>query len=233
MAYQIDDIAMLSYIRDYKKYILPSSTQLELLHKYKESNDIDSRNKLILSSLGLVGTQVAIYKKGNPHIDPDDLFDEGLIALYKAIDKFSFDKNTNFCTFAIIVIRTSILMYLRNRKKDINAIVRLNDTLTNPKNNVVYEVHEILEAGINIEDEVVSSIKMDDDIASIRESINYLTDDELYVIYHRYLLEVPKKQSKVAEMMNVSQSYVSRLEKRALQKMRKYMMEKELQNNGE
>lgn len=232
MAYQIDDIAMLSYIRDYKKYILPSSTQLELLHKYRESNDIDSRNKLILSSLGLVGTQVATYKRGNPHIDPDDLFDEGLLALFKAIDKFSFDKNTNFCTFATIVIRTSILMYLRDHKKEINAQVRLNDTLINPKTNILYEVHEIIEADINIEDDVLSSIKMDDDIATIRESIDYLSDEELYVIYHRYLSEVPVKQIKIAEALNISQSYASRLEKRALLKMRKYMTKKESQNNG-
>lgn len=232
MAYQIDDIAMLSYIRDYKKYILPSSTQLELLHKYRESNDIDSRNKLILSSLGLVGAQVAIYKRGNPHIDPDDLFDEGLLALFKAIDKFSFDKNTNFCTFATIVIRTSILMYLRDHKKEINAQVRLNDILVNPKTNILYEVHEIIEADINIEDDVLSSIKMDDDIATIRESIDYLSDEELYVIYHRYLSEAPVNQIKIAKALNISQSYVSRLEKRALLKMRKYMTEKESQNNG-
>lgn len=231
MAYSIDNIAMLSYIKDYKKYILPSSEQLELLIRYRESNDIDSRNRLILSNIGMVGSQVSIYIKGNPHIDPDELFDEGLLGLFKAIDKFSFDKNTNFNTFATVVVQRNLLMYLRNHKKEIQALTHLNDTLINQKTNVLYEVHEILEADIDIEDDVISSIDMLSDIESIRESMNDLSDTELYVIYHRYLLDEPTKQRELANALGTTQSYVCKVEKRALSKIRKYMMEKESQNN--
>lgn len=231
MAYKIDNITMLNYIRDYKKYMLPSSEQLELLAKYRESNDIDSRNRLILSNIGMVGAQVSIYIKGNPHIDPDDLFDEGLLALFRAIDKFSFDKNTNFNTFATVVVQRKLLMYLRDHKKEIKALTSLNDLLTNQKTNVLYEVHELLEADINIENDVISSIDMIGDIVNMREAMNNLSDTELYVIYHRYLLDKPTKQSEIAKLLGKTQSYICKVEKQALLKIRKYMMEKESQNN--
>lgn len=227
MAYMKDEITMLTYIRDYKEYLLSKDQQLELLAKYKETHDIEIRDKILMSSLGIIGMHVHIYIRGNPHIDPDELFDEGLIAVFRAIDKFSFDKNVNFITFLNIVIRTTFLMYLRRHKNDLKSLIHLDDILVNSKYNEQYEVHEIISSDIDIENEVLSSIEMCRQITNASEAMNLLSDNEAYVIYHRCILDTPISQSKIAEILNISQSYVCRLEKQALKKIREYMMKKE------
>lgn len=192
---------------------LPSDSNLALdsLLKYKEG-DIKERERVILYSIRLVYYIVRKYKN-NPYL-PEDLFSIGLIGLIRAVDTFNIERNSKFSTYACTCINNEILMFLRKSKKN-EVEISLNTTFINKEKQIPLQ-----------------DILIDDNINILLDYEERETKKELLEIIER-LPENEKKviklffgfngricaQREIAEVLNVSQSYTSRLIKKALQKI--------------
>ena len=184
-------------------------------------NNQDAKNCLIEHNLRLV---VYIARKfDNTGINVEDLISIGTIGLIKAINTFKTDKNIKLATYASRCIENEILMYLRRTTK-IKTEVSIDEPL-----NVDWEGNELLLSDIlgtdvdiiyrDIEDEV--------DRQLLNAAINKLNSRERDIIELRFGLKnngVEKTQKEVADMMGISQSYISRLEKKIISRLRKEIM---------
>ncbi len=188
------------------------------------NGDKNVKNKLVEHNLRLV---VHIAKRfANSDIDIDDLISIGTIGLIKAVDKFDPKKQARLATFASTCIENEILMTLRAAKKDIGN-VSLSDSLGSDD-----EGNEMLYSDIiGVDDErIYDQIESVDDIKKMCEMMKTcLTDMERTVLELRYGLKGHTSpngkdgltQQVVADRLNISRSYVSRIETKALNKLAK------------
>ena len=185
------------------------------LQKMKEG-DNNARNILIERNLRLVAHIAKKYSSTN--IDQDDLISIGSIGLIKGINSFNIDKNFKLATYIAKCIENEILMYLRSNKKR-GADVYLNEPIGKDKDDNEVTLQEVLENNDrNVEDEVDLKLK----IKQLYEKMkNILKDREKLIIELRFGLngDRPKTQKEIAKMMNISRSYVSRIESKAISKL--------------
>ena len=184
--------------------------------------DLDARNKLIEHNLRLVAHIAKKYSWAN--IDQDDLISIGTIGLIKGINSFNVDKNIKLATYTARCIENEILMFLRSSKKT-NAEVYLNEPIGKDKDDNVVTLQEILENNDrNIEDEVDLKIKIKKLYNKLK---TVLKDKEKFIIELRFGLDgnKPKTQKEIAGMLNISRSYVSRIESKAIGKLTKEIKE--------
>ena len=182
----------------------------ELLKGSKEA-----RNKLIEHNLRLVAHIVKKYE--NKNISTDDLISIGTIGLIKGIDSYKKDKGVKLTTYAAKCAENEILMYFRSNKK-YNNNISLNDVIAHDKDGGDITLMDVLEENsINIE----KDIEYLDNIKYLKKYLNVLNNRELNIISMRYGLFNKKEltQKEIADKLNISRSYVSRIEKRALIKM--------------
>lgn len=181
------------------------------------AGDIEAKNKLIEHNLRLV---VHIAKKYSAGIrDNEDLISLGTIGLIKGINSFDASKGTRLATYAARCIENEILMLMRANKKS-QGDVSLNDPIGTDK-----EGNQILLMDIigSDEEDVIREIYSKEQIKKLYENINSLLDErEKEIIHLRYGLGNGKEwtQAEVAKSMNISRSYVSRIEKKAIEKLR-------------
>ena len=192
---------MLGYIQNNNLFPEPLSAEEEkyYLDKFMEGDE-DARNILIERNLRLVAH---ICKKYNiPNIEQDDLISIGTIGFIKGINTFKPDKNVKLATYDSRCIENEILMFLR-KDKDNNEIT-LIDVLENDEK--------------SIEEEIDFKLKLRNTYQKIKE---VLKEKEQIVINLRFGLggKKPKTQNEVAEIMGISRSYVSRIEKKAISKL--------------
>ena len=184
--------------------------QIELLL----NKDIDARNKLIEHNLRLVSH---IAKKYNSKYDNDDLISIGIIGLIKGIDSFSKEKGTKLTTYAAKCIENEILMHFRNEKKNMNNI-SLDEKIGFDKDGNEIELIDVIKTP---DLDYIEKINFKDNLNSLLKYINILTDREKTIIFKRYGIfnhnELTQKE--IANELNISRSYVSRIEKRALTKL--------------
>ena len=184
--------------------------QIELLL----NKDIDARNKLIEHNLRLVSH---IAKKYNSKYDNDDLISIGIIGLIKGIDSFSKEKGTKLTTYAAKCIENEILMHFRNEKKNMNNI-SLDEKIGFDKDGNEIELIDVIKTP---DLDYIENINFKDNLNSLLKYINILTDREKTIIFKRYGIfnhnELTQKE--IANELNISRSYVSRIEKRALTKL--------------
>jgi len=183
------------------------------------SGDTISKKLLIEHNLRLV---VYIVKKfDNVKLDNDDLISVGTIGLIKAINSFSLEKNIKLATYASRCIENEILMYMRKMGKSKND-VSLEEPL-----NVDFEGNELLLCDIlGTEPDIVSKdLEKNVEHDLLRNCISNLKDRDKFIIECRFGLfgKEEKTQKEVADMMNISQSYISRLEKKILARLKKQM----------
>ncbi len=180
----------------------------------KEAEDI-----LIERNLRLVAHIVKKY--ANFNFDNEDLISIGTIGLIKGIKTFKSDKNIKLATYCARCIENEILMSLRITKKHKNNL-SLNDTVGIDKDgNEVTMLEKIRDNKMDVEAEVETKILIEKLMAVIEE---ILTERELLIIKYRYGLGCePLPQREVGKMLNISRSFVSRLEKSALKKLYKYL----------
>jgi len=194
---------------------LTAEEEKECLEKYM-AGDEDARNILIERNLRLVAH---ICKKYNiPNLDTDDLISIGTIGLIKGINTFNLDKGVRLATYASRCIENEILMYLRSTKK-LGAEVYLNEPIGKDKDDNEISLIDILEnEERNVEDEIDLKMKIKELYLKIK---NVLKEREQLIIELRFGLggRKPKTQNEVAEMMGISRSYVSRIEKKAISKL--------------
>ena len=208
---------MLGYIQNNNLFPEPLSAEEEkyYLDKFMEGDE-DARNILIERNLRLVAH---ICKKYNiPNIEQDDLISIGTIGFIKGINTFKPDKNVKLATYASRCIENEILMILRNNKK-LGAEVYLNEPIGKDKDNNEITLIDVLENDEkSIEEEIDFKLKLRNTYQKIKE---VLKEKEQIVINLRFGLggKKPKTQNEVAEIMGISRSYVSRIEKKAISKL--------------
>lgn len=195
---------------------LPTEEEQTLLEEAKNGNSV-ARDKLIEHNLRLV---VYIAKKFETSgIELEDLISIGAIGLIKAVKTYSVDKNIKLATYASRCIENEILMQLRKNTRIKNEI-SLDEPLSSDG-----EGNELLLADIiPIDEESVSkNIETSAEKQILMEVISKLDSREQMIMYLRFGLSgnEEKTQKEVADMMGISQSYISRIEKKILSKLRK------------
>ncbi len=179
------------------------------------NGDKEARSILIEHNLRLVAHIVKKFESFNEN--PDDLISIGTIGLIKGIDTYNPSKPVKLITYAAKCIENEILMYIRqNKKSQLN--VSLNDSIGYDKDG-----NEITLADVIKDDYVDSSdiVNLKDNVTLLKKYINVLTKREKDIIIRRYGLLNKKEetQREIAKELNISRSYVSRIEKRALVKL--------------
>ena len=180
--------------------------------------DMAAREKLILHNLRLVAHIVRKYYGAAKN--SEDLVSIGTIGLVKAVDSFNPTNGARFATYAAKCIQNEILMHFRTQKK-LSCEVSINETIDVDRDGNPLTYMDVIATEDNVEEELDKSIKS----ARVRRLVEAVLDPrEREIITLRYGLsgEVPLTQREVAEKLNISRSYVSRIEKGALDTLRDY-----------
>ena len=194
---------------------LSSKKESELLRK-SAGGDIDARNKLIEHNLRLVAHIVKKYYTAN--CEQEDLISIGTIGLIKAISTFRNEKGIRLATYAARCIENEILMYFRNLKKTSQDVFISDPIETDKEGNTLTLIDVIADDG-DITEEIDKKMK----IEKLRVIIGGVLDEREYkIISLRYGLGGRNEltQREVAKLLGISRSYVSRIEKAALEKLK-------------
>jgi len=201
-----------------KAFLSPLSQEEEklCLERYKQG-DLKAKEELILHNMRLVAHVAKKYQSGEEELE--DLISIGTIGLLKAVSTFDFNYGNRFATYAIRCIENELLMHFRRSKK-MKMEVSLFEPIGTDKEGKQIHLMEVL-----LVDEVDVSKQMEQnrDINLIRNHIDeVLTEREAAIIKKRYGLfgERELTQREIAASMGISRSYVSRIEKRALEKLK-------------
>ncbi len=195
---------------------LAKDEEIKLFERLAENGDELARNKLISHNLRLVAHIVKKYYQANPA--KDDLISIGTIGLIKAIDSFKCTKGARFGTYGAKCIQNEILMYFRSQKK-LASEVSMNEAIETDRDGNPLTYMDIIKVDDTIADDIDLKIKLEKVTCDIK---NVLTKRERDIIVLRYGLagESPLTQREVAEKLGISRSYVSRIEKTSLEKLR-------------
>lgn len=200
-----------------------SKDEEEKLIRQKEAGDKTAKNKLVEHNLRLVAHIVKKYTA--TQFDQDDLISIGTIGLIKAIDSFRSEKGTRLSTYAARCIENEILMYFRAQKKT-SQDISINEPIdTDSEGNPLAFIDVI-----STEDTILNDIYLSTMSKRMHKYINEISDErEKSIIIMRYGLNnhAPLTQREVAKKLNISRSYVSRIEKKVLLQLRKKLEEKE------
>ena len=207
--------------------ILPpplSKNEEDECYKKIAEGDEKAKNKLILHNLRLV---VYIAKKfESSGVAIDDLISIGTIGLIKAVKTFCPEKNIKLATYASRCIENEVLMHLRKISHSRNEI-SLDEPL-----NIDWDGNELLLSDIlSTDDDTVSkSIEREDIIRVLTESLEKLSERDKKIINLRFGLKSEKEytQKEVADLLGISQSYISRIEKRILEELKNEMLKQSI-----
>lgn len=181
--------------------------------------DLEARNKLIEHNLRLVSHILKKYYVQAS--DQDDLISIGTIGLIKGISTFKPDKKVRLATYASRCVENEILMYFRSQRK-YQGDVSLSDSLEGDGEGNALSLMDV----IRVEDDMLEDLDARESCAKVRQCVDRCLDDrERRVITLRYGLDgaPARTQREVAAACGISRSYVSRLEKKALEKLREEM----------
>ena len=200
----------------------PLSRELEAEYIERMECDEDARIVLVEHNLRLV---VYIAKKfESTGIGIEDLISIGTIGLIKAINTFKSDRNIKLATYASRCIENEILMYIRKRSSS-RCEVSIDEPL-----NVDWDGNELLLSDTlgNEEDGVTYELEKREERQVIRDAVSHLGERERTIIEMRYGLSGRREmtQKEVADALGISQSYISRLEKRIISQLREEIAEK-------
>ena len=205
------------YITGNENLLPPLSKEEEdkLVEKYTLNGDIEARNTLIEHNLRLV---VYVAKRFDTNItNLEDLISIGTLGLIKAINTYKLDKNIKLATYASRCIENEILMHLRKYQRT-KLEISLDEPLKADFDGNELLLQDILQDNsISIFDEIDSL----EDVKSLEDALTILNDREKEIIELRYGLNGKEEltQKETAELLGISQSYISRLEKKILKKL--------------
>lgn len=179
----------------------------------------NARNKLIEHNLRLVAHLVKKYDGTGE--ESDDLISIGTIGLIKGINTYNADKGTRLATYAARCIENEILMYLRSLKKSRGEVSMYDPIGTDKEGNTI----NLIDVLGTEPDAISEQIENEFEQKVVLEKLKCLSRRERMVIQLRFgLMNVPKKtQREIAKMLGISRSYVSRIEKKAVQKLTEEM----------
>ena len=196
----------------------PLSTQEEeqLLQGMREG-DLSCRNRLIEHNLRLVAHVVKKYN--NTIYETDDLISIGTIGLIKAVDTFNQGKGIRLATYASRCIENELLMLMRSSKKQSREVSLYDPIGADKEGNTI----QLLDVCVAEEVDVIGKMEEQQNLSKLREYIDkVLTKREKEIIILRYGLLGGREvtQREIADKLNISRSYVSRIEKKALKKLK-------------
>ena len=195
---------------------LSAKRETELLEKSR-AGDIDARNKLIEHNLRLVAHIVKKYYAASSN--QDDLISIGTIGLIKAVSTFKSDKKIRLATYASRCIENEILMFFRSQKKCAQDVY-ISDPIDTDKQGNTLTLIDVIADKTDIVEELDTQIKLE----RLKKIITRVLDErELEIIELRYGINNKPEltQQEIAQKLGISRSYVSRIEKSALEKLRK------------
>jgi len=198
---------------------LSAAQEAAYLRQY-QNGDMHARDILIERNLRLVAHIVKKYI--NSGKEPEELISVGIVGLVKAVNTYNFDKGSRLATYAARCIDNELLMLMRGEKK-LSREVSLYDPIGTDKEGNEITLLSIIEH--NSED-IVDQLSRKQSIQKLSQIISkILTPREYFVVIRRYGLygHPESTQRELAEQLNISRSYVSRIEKKALQKLRQHL----------
>ncbi len=204
------------------KTFLTPLTRAEEEECFRRMNDNDEKAKedLILHNMRLVAHVTKKYAISEE--ESEELISIGTIGLIKAVSSFKHDFGSRFATYAIRCIENEILMYYRIRKKE-RYDVSLFEPIGSDKEGNQIQLLDVIEGS---EFDVLKEIEKNEDINKLMKNIDTILDSrELFIIKSRYGVMGQRKltQNQIAETLGISRSYVSRIEKKALEKLKKFI----------
>ena len=196
---------------------LPPEEEKRLFLK-AEGGNAAAREKLILHNLRLVAHIVRKYYSSSKN--QDDLVSIGTVGLIKAVDSFRVSSGSKFATYAAKCIQNEILMHFRSQKK-LSLEVSLGDTIDVDRDGNPLTYMDVVSTDESLEGETVKKLYSD---KALRLVSSVLDSRSRNIIILRYGLggRKPLTQRQVAEKLGISRSYVSRIEKSALSKLKSY-----------
>ena len=195
---------------------LSPKEEREMLERMK-NGDKNARGILIEKNLRLVSHIVKkYYSKTN---DTDDLISIGTIGLIKAIDSYNPDKKVKLATYASRCIENEVLMHFRSGKKQANDIY-LSDTLEVDKDGNPLTIEDTISADSDLAENLETKIRWEK-VAEIIENLEDEREKEIIILRYGLNNKKPLTQREVAQRLNISRSYVSRIEKKVLNDIKK------------
>ena len=197
---------------------LTAAEERDYMQKYTEG-DLEAKHVLIERNLRLVAHIVKKYQ--NMEEESEDLLSIGTIGLIKAVVTFNPDKSVRLGTYAARCIENEILMHLRAKKKSSKEVSLYEPIGTDREGNEI-QLFDIIEAD---EDDAHRKAELKEDIKTLYSKVeSVLSPRERLVLKMRYGLyeEEEYTQREIARLLGISRSYVSRIEKSAIEKLREY-----------
>ena len=188
----------------------------ECLKKMK-NGDLEARNELIERNMRLVAHVARKYQ--NPEDEMEDLISIGTIGLIKAVETYKEDYGSRLATYAARCIDNELLMHFRAKKKTSKEVSLYEPIGTDKEGNQI----QLLDVVVSEDEDVVELLEQDRKVRRLNEIIpQTLSGRELFIIINRYGLYGKKTmtQREIARKLGISRSYVSRIEKRAIEKLR-------------
>lgn len=195
---------------------LKMEQESECLKKMK-NGDLEARNELIERNMRLVAHVAKKYQ--NPEDEMEDLISIGTIGLIKAVETYKEDYGSRLATYAARCIDNELLMHFRAKKKTSKEVSLYEPIGTDKEGNQI----QLLDVVVSEDEDVVELLEQDRKVRRLNEIIpQTLSGRELFIIINRYGLYGKKTmtQREIARKLGISRSYVSRIEKRAIEKLR-------------
>ena len=195
---------------------LTMEQESECLKKMK-NGDLEARNELIERNMRLVAHVAKKYQ--NPEDEMEDLISIGPIGLIKAVETYKEDYGSRLATYAARCIDNELLMHFRAKKKTSKEVSLYEPIGTDKEGNQI----QLLDVVVSEDEDVVELLEQDRKVRRLNEIIpQTLSGRELFIIINRYGLYGKKTmtQREIARKLGISRSYVSRIEKRAIEKLR-------------
>ncbi len=210
-------IGYISYNNAFKKPLSKEDEQ-KYLDLYFEG-DMDARDKLIEHNLRLTAHIAKKFSLTN--LDNEELISIGTVGLVKGINTYKQDKKTRLSTYVSRCIENEILMWIRNQKKYRGDLSLQQPLGIDKDGNEVTIEDKLYDNSRDVDVQVETDMQIEE-MKSVLEDV--LTEDELQVIELRYGINGDElTQREIAKIMGISRSYVSRIEKKALQKLEKVL----------
>lgn len=195
---------------------LTMEQESECLKKMK-NGDLEARNELIERNMRLVAHVAKKYQ--SPEDEMEDMISIGTIGLIKAVETYKEDYGSRLATYAVRCIDNELLMHFRAKKKTSKEVSLYEPIGTDKEGNQI----QLLDVVVSEDEDVVELLEQDRKVRRLNEIIpQTLSGRELFIIINRYGLYGKKTmtQREIARKLGISRSYVSRIEKRAIEKLR-------------